>query len=153
MPSYRELMSMPHDPLIGAAVRQDRSIKVGQRIAAAVEARQRDPALVAFERGDHMPAETHQEDVGAEEYICRKTLERQARDAETMRKQREASGWVPCNGAESLRGIAFRWFKLDTGGPNRRPIEDQSKREHILNDPWRGLVTIVAYSTAEECPK
>ncbi len=60
MPSYRDMLALPHDPLIGEALRDESLRRARAEYAEACRKLRRDPALTAltaFETGDHTPLE------------------------------------------------------------------------------------------------
>ena len=53
MPSYRDMLALPHDPLIGEALRDESLRRARAEYAEACRKLRRDPVLTAFEMGDH----------------------------------------------------------------------------------------------------
>ena len=100
MPSYRDMLALPHDPMIGEALRDDRLRRARAEYAEACRKLRRDPVLTAFETGDHTPLEMR--------YAVGGPVRRDWLTPVWVNEGREA--FIPAVGVEYVIGV-------DTGAP------------------------------------
>ena len=141
MPSYRDMLALPHDPTIGEALREDRLQRARAEYAEACRKLRRDPVLTAFETGDHTPVETIRFDIAAD-YQWMKPV---------------VTGWVAHNvgnhkaARPPVDGVM--WIRTRGGQVRSYAAHMNEYNMYVWTaDKSKCSADIVAYSTDEECP-
>lgn len=178
----RSLMTMPEDDFV-RALHEDQFHREYARHVAAYDALypKRDPALIAFETGDHAPPEMREKSAStksdkqrrreSEQAACEAWLSRAcpSGDAESVHNQwlrsDDYADWLDANPEPAASEPVKRggWVMHTPG--HRQPVGDDvlvwvRTSEFVLGSllrvpacTWRWNGEIIAYSTDETCPE